>query len=575
MLQHLEINNIALIDRISMELDRGLNILTGETGAGKSIIIDSINAILGGRLSKDFIRTGKEKATVEAVFQIDNERFTDLFEAMGIEPEEDGTLIISREFNIQGRNICRINGRMTTVSVLREIGTRLIDVHGQHDNQSLLRTENHQEFLDSFAGSKLAQLKVQYSKLFEEYKGIKDKLSKLSDDKGGIERKVDLLKYQINEIKAAGLKKGEEEDLYKQKVLLSNSEKIITSLTCAYDALFSSDNMDNIYMSASDTVGRAMTELNSIVKLDKRFEDIANKLEGIYYQIDDVAEEIRNIRDEIEYDPDMLEKIEERIDLIYKLKKKYGNSIEEILDFCKEAEAELEETLNSEELIKKLRDKLVVLQNELYECALKIHNERCEVAGIIEGKIEKELEDLEMKKTKFKVFVELDERVDENGERPFTRNGLDMIEFMISPNVGEPLKPLSKIASGGEMSRIMLAIKNILANVDSIPTLIFDEIDIGISGKASQKVGEKLYNISRNHQVICVTHQAQIACMADNHFLIEKISDEETTRTNVKKLSKEELKNEIARILGGAVISDITLKHAEEMLEDADKFKKS
>jgi len=575
MLQHLEINNIALIDRISMELDRGLNILTGETGAGKSIIIDSINAILGGRLSKDFIRTGKEKATVEAVFQIDNERFTDLFEAMGIEPEEDGTLIISREFNIQGRNICRINGRMTTVSVLREIGTRLIDVHGQHDNQSLLRTENHQEFLDSFAGSKLAQLKVQYSKLFEEYKGIKDKLSKLSDDKGGIERKVDLLKYQINEIKAAGLKKGEEEDLYKQKVLLSNSEKIITSLTCAYDALFSSDNMDNIYMSASDTVGRAMTELNSIVKLDKRFEDIANKLEGIYYQIDDVAEEIRNIRDEIEYDPDMLEKIEERIDLIYKLKKKYGNSIEEILDFCKEAEAELEETLNSEELIKKLRDKLVMLQNELYECALKIHNERCEVAGIIEGKIEKELEDLEMKKTKFKVFVELDERVDENGERPFTRNGLDMIEFMISPNVGEPLKPLSKIASGGEMSRIMLAIKNILANVDSIPTLIFDEIDIGISGKASQKVGEKLYNISRNHQVICVTHQAQIACMADNHFLIEKISDEETTRTNVKKLSKEELKNEIARILGGAVISDITLKHAEEMLEDADKFKKS
>ncbi|HHV98056.1 MAG TPA: DNA repair protein RecN [Clostridiaceae bacterium] len=575
MLQHLEINNIALIDRISMELNRGLNILTGETGAGKSIIIDSINAILGGRLSKDFIRTGKEKATVEAVFQVDNERFSDLFEEIGIEPEEDGTLIISREFNIQGRNICRINGRMTTVSMLREIGTRLIDVHGQHDNQSLLRTENHQVFLDSFAGARLAQLKEHYTKLFEEYKSIKDKLLKLSDDKGGLERKIDLLKYQINEIKAAGLKKGEDEELYKQKVLLSNSEKIITALTCAYDALFSGDSTgNNIYMPASDTVGRAMRELNSIAQLDKGFEDIALKLEGIYYQISDVAEEIRNIRDGIEYDPDMLEKIEERIDLIYRLKKKYGSSIEEILDFCKKAEAELEEILNSEELIKKLRNKLVKLGNELYECALKIHNERCEVAGIIEGKIEKELEDLEMKKTRFKVFVDFDERVDENGERPFTRNGLDMIEFMISPNVGEPLKPLSKIASGGEMSRIMLAIKNILANVDSIPTLIFDEIDIGISGKASQKVGEKLYNISKNHQVICVTHQAQIACMADNHFLIEKISDEETTRTSVKKLNKEEIKNEIARILGGAVISDITIKHAEEMLEDADRFKK-
>jgi len=575
MLQHLEINNIALIDRISMELNRGLNILTGETGAGKSIIIDSINAILGGRLSKDIIRTGKEKATVEAVFQVDNERFSDLFKEMGIEPEEDGTLIISREFNIQGRNICRINGRITTVSMLREIGARLIDVHGQHDNQSLLRAENHQEFLDSFAGTRLAQLKEQYLKLFEEYKGIKDKLLRLTDDKGGFERKIDLLKYQINEIKAAGLKKGEEEDLYKQKVLLSNSEKIITSLTCAYDALFSGDSMgNNIYMSASDTVGRAMRELNSIAQLDKGFEDIALKLEGIYYQISDVAEEIRNIRDGIEYDPDILEKIEERIDLIYRLKKKYGNSIEEILSFCKEAEAELDEILNSEELIKMLRNKLVMLGKELYECALKIHNERCEVAGIIEGKIEKELEDLEMKKTRFKVFVEFDERVDENGQRPFTRNGLDTVEFMISPNVGEPLKPLSRIASGGEMSRIMLAIKNILANVDSIPTLIFDEIDIGISGKASQKVGEKLYNISKNHQVICVTHQAQIACMADNHFLIEKMSDKETTQTSVKKLNKEEIKSEIARILGGAVISDITIKHAEEMLEDADRFKK-
>jgi len=570
MLLQLDIHNIAIIDRVSIELGKGLNILTGETGAGKSIIIDSINAILGERVSKDLIRTGKDKARIEAVFQVDNSKLSDIFEELGIEAEEDGTLIISREFTAQGRNTCRINGKIATVSMVRRIGERIIDVHGQHDNQSLLRTESHIGLLDSFAGERIQTLKQKYQEILSRYNKTKSRLKELTGDKYDIERKIDILKYQVDEIKKARLKIGEEEELNRQRLIFSNSEKIISALSNAYEMLCTGNN---VWKSASDIINEALSEVNNIARFDEKYLGISGKLEDIIYCLEDVIEEIRRERDQVEYDPDMLEQIEERLDLIHKLKRKYGASIEEVLEFCKNVEKELEEVLQSEELAEELKKELAKLNEELYSVAVQMNHERQKAAKILEDRIGNELADVEMKNAKFKVNIEFDDKVYDNGERKYTSNGLDRVEFLISPNVGEPLKPLSKIASGGEMSRIMLAIKNILANVDSIPTLIFDEIDIGISGRASQKVGEKLSSISKNHQVICVTHLAQIACMADNHYLIEKISDKSSTRTVVKKLSHEESKYEIARILSGAEMSDITVKHAEEMLENARRIK--
>lgn len=572
MLVQLQISNVALIDKLNIELADGLNVLTGETGAGKSIIIDSINAILGERLSRDLIRTGTEKASVEAVFQIENARFGNLLEGMGIEPEEDGTLIISREYTAAGRNTCRINGKMATVSMLKELGERLIDIHGQYDNQSLLRTESHIDLLDSFGGDAIMELKHWYQQLLEKYRSIKNKLRGLSGDKNDRERRIDLIKYQIEEIKKAKLKPQEDENLNRQRVILSSSEKIMSALANAYDFLYGGDNGKS---SAADGVNNALAQLESIVKLDEKYGGISKKLEELSYLMDDAVEDLRRAKEEIEFNPDLLEQIEERLDVIYRLKKKYGASIAEVLEYGGKLETELEEILRSEELITELGVQLSEVESELFKAAKELNGERRKACKILEDNICDQLEDLEMKKARFKVNIEFQEALQEGNERKYLQNGLDRVEFLISANAGEPLKPLSKIASGGEMSRIMLAIKTILADVDHIPTLIFDEIDIGVSGKAAQKVGEKLSYISATHQVICVTHLAQIACMADSHYLIEKISRRDSTVTRINKLGESGTKQEVARILGGANISEITLKHAEEMLKNASGFKKS
>ncbi|MDP4092044.1 MAG: DNA repair protein RecN [Bacillota bacterium] len=570
MLQQLEIHNVALIDCVNIEFGEGLNIMTGETGAGKSIIIDSINAILGVRVSKDIIRTGREKASVEAVFQLDRDKLSMILEPLGMEPDEDGTLILSREFTITGKNTCRINGKLATVSMLKEVSQHIIDMHGQYDNQSLLRTSSHIELLDSFGGSRLISARKEYNSLLAKYRELKTKLIELSGNSQDRERKIDILKFQIDEIKKASLKPGEEEELNKQRVLNSSAEKIIDALSNTYEILFSGNNIKN---SANDNINQALKELNGIARLDEKYGSLSGKLEEIMYQLGDIIEEVRNERDEVEYDPALLERIEERLDLIYRLKKKYGNSIDEVISYCKKTEEELNEVLQSEEKAKELEKQLLELDETLLEKARFLHNERNNAALILEDKIGSQLNELEMKNSKFKVNMIFNDNTNEKGERQYTSTGLSEVEFLISPNAGEILKPLSKIASGGEMSRIMLAIKTILADVDSVPVLIFDEIDIGISGIAAQKVGEKLSFISRSHQVICVTHLAQIGCMADNHYLIEKNSTQDSTETHVKKLKGNEIKSEIARIIGGTNISEITLKHAEEMLVNAGSFK--
>ncbi len=569
-LRQLEIQNIALIDRVSIGLGNGLNVMTGETGAGKSIIIDSINAVLGERMSKEIIRTGKDKALVEAVFQVENEKLKDIFESFGIEPEEDDTLIISREFNITGKSLCRINGKMATVSMLKEIGQYIIDIHGQYDNQSLLRVESHIKLLDSFGGEKIQELKREYSQLLDRYKELKRKLKDLTGDSNERERRIDLLKYQIEEIKKADLRKNEEALLNSKRLLLANAEKVISVLSGTYELLYSGSNLGS---SVTDYLNQALTNLNSILKLDDKFVEISKNLEDLKYQLEDISEELRSQRDQTDYNPNLLEEIEERIDLIFKLKRKYGNSVEEILTYCKKIENELEDILGSEELVVSLTEELDSVDDKLYHIAKSLNNERINAAKILEAKIGQELCDLEMKRAEFKASIVFEDFSDQNTERKYQHSGLDKVEFLISANAGEPLKPLSKIASGGEMSRIMLAIKTILANVDEMPTLIFDEIDIGVSGRAAQKVGEKLSLVSKNHQVICVTHLAQIASMADNHFLIEKVSNEKSTYTEVKKLNEKTVILEIARIIGGVDISEITLKHAEEMLHNAQKIK--
>jgi DNA repair protein RecN (Recombination protein N) len=483
-----------------------------------------------------------------------------------IDPEEDGTLIISREFNLAGKNTCRINGRIVTISMLKEIGELIIDIHGQYDNQSLLRTESHIKLLDLFGGEKIQGLKQNYINILSDYKNVRTRLKEISGDVGERERQIDLLKFQIDEITRAELKANEEENLNKQRLVLSNSEKIIGTLNSAYEILSSGNNIKS---SACDNISEALSELNGIHKLGENLGELKKSLEDLSYQLEDITEEIRKERDNMEYNPEMLEDIEERIDLIFKLKRKYGNSINEILKYCINAKKKLQVLIDSEASINSLNIRLRALSDQLYKTACSLNAERRKAGEILENKITCELNDLEMKKAKFKVNIEFDDTKDLNIERKFSQNGLDKIEFLISPNIGEPLKPLSKIASGGEMSRIMLAIKTILANVDEIPTLIFDEIDIGVSGRAAQKVGEKLKFISKNHQVLCVTHIAQIASLADNHYLIEKHSNNESTQTRIHKLTGNDVRDEIARILGGSVISDITLKHAEEMLQNA------
>jgi len=570
-LQRLEIQNIAIIDKIEIELGEGLNVLTGETGAGKSIIIDSINAILGERMSKQLIRTGRDKAVVEAVFQVNIDRMSDLLESFGIEGEEDGTLVISREFTASGKNTCRINGRIATVSMLKKIGERLIDVHGQHDNQSLLRTESHIELLDSFADRKINILKDEYLKHFESYREIKDRLKSLSGDAGERERKIDILRFQIDEIEKANLKVGEEEEIEKQRDVLLNFEKIISTLSNAYEAL---DSGGNLGISALDRINKSVSDFSNIENYDDKYSTLKKRLEAVSYELEDVITEIRELRDGIEYEPSVLEQLEERLDVLYRLKKKYGDSIEDILEYLENAKKELDEIINNEEIINRLKEDLKKEDEQLYKLAKDINCERIKTAKLLENRIGSEFKDLEMKNTKLKVNIEFYDSI-KDGERKYGNNGLDRVEFLISTNVGEPLKPLSKIASGGEMSRIMLAIKTILAKVDKIPTMIFDEIDIGISGIAAQKVGEKLCYISKNHQVISVTHLAQIACIADNNYYIEKVTKGGNTETVVKSLDEEGKRNEIARIIGGVKVSDIALKHAEEMLDYAREFKKA
>lgn len=560
MLLQLEIENIAIIERLNIELEAGFNILTGETGAGKSILIDSINALLGSRISRELIRSGTEKASVQGLFS-KHEGLEPLLREFGIEPEEDGTLLISRTMTESGKNTCRVNGSLVTVAMLRDIGQCLIDIHGQHDNQSLLRVETHIGLLDLFAGGKLAAIKAEYQKELETLKECQSKLKSLSGVGKERERLIEALKYQVNEIRQANLVADEDESLERQSKILSHAEEIITAFSQAYQAIKGEDGNEG---GAQDQVQSALDSVRKVEEIDVSYASICAALEEINEKLSDLSRDIRFTRDGVEYDPNLHKTIEERISLIQGLKKKYGESISDILRYERDSSNKLDELDRSEELIESLKTEIKTREAALTGKCQEMNRLRNQAAKLLEKGIMKELADLEMPKTIFNTDIR------SAPEEGFTADGTDRVEFRISPNPGEPLKPLSKIASGGEMSRVMLAIKAILADMDSIPTLIFDEIDSGVSGKAATRVGEKLSALAKKHQVLCITHHAQIASLADSHVLISKSVQGGRTVTSIKHLAGPDRENEITRLLSGEHVTDASRKLARELLGTAE-----
>ncbi len=550
MLTSLKIENVAIIESAAIEFGCGLNVLTGETGAGKSIVIDSINAILGERTSRDIIRTGAQSAKVYAVFEDVNERVRNFLDENGIDCE-DGVLIINRTLSREGKNVCRINGAPVTVSMLREIGGELIDIHGQHDNQSLLSPEKHCGFVDSFAGNSdlIADYRKKYGRLCE----IRSRLKKLTTDESSKSQRIDFLTYQIDELEKAEITIGERDELKARKSLINNSQKVIESLNIAYEALKADG-------AGIDMITDAESEIANASAYMEMLGEASEKITDIRYELEDIAETVRDAMAEVDFDPSELEDIDERLDLLYRFSKKYGDTEEEMLEYLEKARAELDNIAFSEERVKELQkqEKEALVETETAAC--KLTESRKTAGEKLSNAICSELEFLDMPNVRFVVKC---------SDIGLTENGKDEIEFLISANAGEEPKPLAKIASGGELSRIMLAIKNVLAETDGVDTMIFDEIDTGVSGRAAQKIAMKLRSASKGRQVICVTHLAQIAAQGDVHLYISKSVSDGKTYTNIKSLIEEERVAEIARIMGGMEITKLQLESAREMLANA------
>ncbi|NMB08319.1 MAG: DNA repair protein RecN [Tissierellia bacterium] len=562
MIVELNISNFAIIDDLKINFTRGFNVITGETGAGKSIIVEGIGMILGGRASKELIKSGKDKATIEGLFYLENpERINILLKNYGIDIDPNNYLLISREIHSNGPSISRLNGRTVTLSMLNSITSYLVDIHGQHEHQSLLNTDNHIKFIDSFGDDYLFNLIEKINNNYKKLSEEKKKLRELSIDTIERDREIDLLKYQLEEIIEGDLSKYDEEEIIKEYTKITNIQEIAYNLGEIANILNSSD-YNNV--SVLDNINRAIVKTNEIQNFDNRLAEYNNILTDINFQLQDLSRDIMNYIETLELDQDRLNFLEERIDTVNNLKRKYGNTIEEIYKYKENIEKRINILTNIEREIEKSNNKISILEKELTQYCNTLTNLRKELGNKLEILITKELKDLNMNNVVFKVkYDKLDY---------FTANGWDKIEFLISTNKGEDLKPLSKIISGGEMSRIMLAFKSILADVDNIPCLIFDEIDSGISGRTAQIVGEKIKMISKNHQIISISHLPQIAALADTHFLIEKEFINNHTITTVRKLDNNERVDELARLLGGVDLTDTTKLHAREMLDMSQKL---
>ena len=547
MLSLLHIENIAVIESADISFDQGFNVLTGETGAGKSIVIDAISAILGERAYRDMIRTGTSKASVRAVFADVPE--LPWFADNGV--EYDAETVIQREIYLDGKNICRVNGSLVSVSILRKLGIQLINIHGQHDSASLFDEENHLSFLDAFGDNET--LRTDYAERYEAVSGLRREIDRMSMDEGEKLRRMETLKYQIAEIEKAELEAGEDDALEERRKLLQNAEKLSNGMDEAVECLYGGDDSDG----AAGLLAQAEYALARLSRFTEAFVELHEKVNDLKYQVQDVAEEVRDARDDLSYSADELEEIESRLDVIHKLRRKYGVTCADILEYLEQAKKELDEIEFADDHLERLKKKLKAAEKAAWDAAFALRENRKTTAEAMSARILTELAQLDMPRVQFSC---------EFTETELSAKGADAVAFYMSANAGEALKPMSKVASGGELARIMLAMKNVLAEKDQVNTLIFDEVDTGVSGRAAQKVAEKLRSVAQHKQVLCVTHLPQLAALANTHLLIAKSERDGRTYTSVTPLDIEGRKKELARIIGGTNITETTLKSAEEML---------
>ena len=557
MLELLHIENIAIIERADIAFGSGFNALTGETGAGKSIVIDALGAVLGQRTSRELIRTGAEKAFVSATFGGVPAELPGL-EENGLAPEEDGTLLLQRELYGDGKNVCRVSGRPVTVAQLRRIGASLLNIHGQHDGQQLLDEEQHLFYLDRF-GRVDAELAA-YRERFDAWRATKREMDALKMDEAEKARRVDMLHHQIDELERADLQEGEEETLLARRNILRNGEKFLAAISAADACLNGGDES----LGAVSAIKEAEDALRGLRSLGDEFVELSDRLESLRCEAYDLAETIRDKKDEYDFSPQELDAVESRCDQLYRLKKKYGSSVEEMLTYLERSREELDRIEYADDRLAQLAEKCTAQERAAREAAHALTDKRRAAAKELEARISRELSELDMPKLRFSIDFQ---------EKELSEDGTDTVEFLMSANVGEDLRPIRKIASGGELSRIMLALKNVLAEQDSVMTMVFDEVDTGVSGRAAQRVAEKLARLSRTRQVLCVTHLPQLTAMADVHFGVEKGEENGRTLTRVRELDRAARRAEIARMSGGDQPSETMLSGAEELLSAAESFK--
>ncbi|MCM3180008.1 DNA repair protein RecN [Cytobacillus horneckiae] len=560
MLNEISIRNFAIIEALSIPFEKGLTVLSGETGAGKSIIIDAVHLLVGGRGSAEFVRHGEDKAEIEGLFLLDdlNHPCYKKAEEFGIEIE-DGMVVLRRDISKNGKSVCRINGKLVTISTLREVGSTLVDIHGQHEHQELMDESRHLPLLDQFGGQKIAKSHNEYENIFRSYDQTMKKINNLTENEQQMAHRLDLIQFQLEEIRNADLKLNEDEELIEEKQKLSNFERIFEALQISFNALQGEQK-------GLDWVGLAMSQMQTASELDSNFQELSESVSNSFYQLEDSMRTLRNELDLMEYNPGRLNEIEERLNEINGLKRKYGQSIEATLEYASKIEEEIETILNKETHIEQLQKTAASLREDLLVEGEELSRLRRKTAVNLTKLIHKELKELYMEKTVFEVNFTMDKET-------FSKNGLDIVEFYLSTNPGEPLKPLSKIASGGELSRIMLALKSIFSKHQGVTSIIFDEVDTGVSGRVAQAIAEKIHQVAKDSQVLCISHLPQVAAMADSHLFISKNTKAGRTKTTVKSLGDEEKIKEIGRMISGVEITDLTREHAKELLLMAKQVK--
>lgn len=560
MLSLLHIENIAVIEQAEIQFDNGFNVLTGETGAGKSIVIDAIGAVLGERTSRDLIRTGARAARVEAVFA--QLPALPWFEENGVAPDENGELLLQRELHPDGKNVCRAGGRLLTVSQLRTLGQQLLNIHGQHEGQLLLDEERHLGYLDRFGA--LEEVRSDFRLSYDAVAALRREISALQMDEAERARRIDSLNYQIAELDRANLKAGEEEVLLARRDLLRNAEKLIDAVQSAHYALSGDEDSQG----AVALIGDAEYALGGVRRVSDELDGLTSKIAELRFAADDLAEQVRDLRDSFDFSPGELDEVESRLDIIFRLRKKYGNTVEEMLEYLERCRSELEQIQDSGDTLLRLEQKMDQARKTALEKGRILSERRKQAAVTLQERIQTELAQLDMPKVRFSV-----EFSDKECQDGMDATGLDQVRFLMSANVGEALKPIARVASGGELARVMLALKSVLAENDDVSTLIFDEVDTGVSGRAARKVAEKMADIASSKQVLCVTHLPQIAAMADTHFSVEKGERDGRTFTQVERLTPERRREELARLTGGAAVTPIQLESAGQLLEEAQNYR--